>query len=140
MESHALKNDNKSWDGDQDLEEMSISFKTYKMRFFGLTVIALCNIASSLNWLAVAPIPDYSNDFFGGVGLTAVNWFSNVFMLVYLFAGPLSSWVYEHWSIKMGVSFLELKRNYNAKACLDGHRCCVTSNWCLVTLFLIIHS
>lgn len=102
MESRT-KCDDESWH--EDVEAMSSSFKTYKIRFFGLTVIALCNIASSLNWLAVAPIPDYSNNYFGGIGLTAVNWFSNVFMLVYLVAGPLSSYVYEHWNIKMGVSY-----------------------------------
>ena len=104
MDSQHRLDDRKSWNGDEDLEELSFIFKTYKIRFFGLTVIALSNIASSLNWLSVAPVPDASTAFFGGVGLTAINWFANVFMLVYLFAGPASSWVYEHWGIKMGVS------------------------------------
>lgn len=97
--------DNKSWHGDEDLEEMSFIFKTYKVRFFGLTVIALSNIVSSLNWLSVAPVPDAAKEYLG-ISLSEINWFSNVFMLVYLFAGPLSSWVYEHWSIKMGVCYL----------------------------------
>ncbi|KAG0757552.1 hypothetical protein G6F57_003818 [Rhizopus arrhizus] len=88
---------------EENLEEESIIFRTYKIRFFGLTMIALANIASSLNWLAVAPVPDYSNTFFGNAGLTAINWFSNIFMLIYLFAGPLSSWVYDRWSIKLGI-------------------------------------
>lgn len=109
MESRT-KSDDESWHGERDVEEMSLGFRTYKMRFFGLVVIALCNIASSLNWLAVAPIPNFSNDYFGGIGLTAVNWFSNVFMLVYIFAGPLSSYVYEHWDIKMGVGCLDHKK------------------------------
>ncbi|GAN10101.1 conserved hypothetical protein [Mucor ambiguus] len=100
--AHQL-DDRKSWHGDEDLEELSFIFKTYKIRFFGLTVIALSNIASSLNWLAVAPVPDYASQYFNNVGLTTINWFSNVFMLTYLFAGPASSWVYEHWSIKMGI-------------------------------------
>lgn len=110
MESRT-KSDDESWHGERDVEEMSLGFRTYKMRFFGLVVIALCNIASSLNWLAVAPIPNFSNDYFGGIGLTAVNWFSNVFMLVYIFAGPLSSYVYEHWDIKMGVGCLDHKKS-----------------------------
>ncbi|KAI8967551.1 major facilitator superfamily domain-containing protein [Mycotypha africana] len=88
---------------DDDLEEFSFIFRTYKIRFYGLTVIALSNIASSLNWLAVAPVPEPSNSFFNNCGLTTINWFSNVFMLVYLLAGPLSSWVYERWSIKLGI-------------------------------------
>jgi FLVCR family MFS transporter 7 len=104
--------DNKSWQGDEDLEEFSFIFKTYKIRFFGLTVIALSNIASSLNWLSVAPVPEYANAFFNNVGLSAINWFSNVFMLSYLIAGPASSWVYEHWSIKMGVSTKICKFKY----------------------------
>lgn len=91
--------------GDEDLEEVSFIFKTYKIRFFGLAVIALSNIASSLNWLALATIPESTNSFFNNIGLTVINWFANVFMLSYLFAGPLSSWVYEHWSIKTGVGF-----------------------------------
>lgn len=96
----------KSWDGgEEDLEEMSFIFKTYKIRFYGLVVIALSNIASSLNWLAVAPVPDYSQQFFNNASLSAINWFSNVFMLTYIFAGPLSSWVYERWSIKAGVKY-----------------------------------
>jgi MFS family permease len=93
---------------EENLEEESIIFRTYKIRFFGLTMIALANIASSLNWLAVAPVPDYSNTFFGNAGLTAINWFSNIFMLIYLFAGPLSSWVYDRWSIKLGVRYIPL--------------------------------
>lgn len=103
MDSQHRLDDTKSWDGDEDLEEMSFIFKTYKIRFFGLTVIALCNIVSSMNWLSVAPVPDSSKEFLG-ISLTEINWFSNVFMLVYLFAGPLSSWSYDRFGIKMGVS------------------------------------
>ncbi|KAI9481680.1 MAG: major facilitator superfamily domain-containing protein [Benjaminiella poitrasii] len=95
--------DPKSWQGDEDLEEFSFIFKTYKIRFFGLAVIGFSNIASSLNWLSVAPVPDQADAFFNNIGLSAINWFSNVFMLTYLFAGPLSSWVYENWSIKLGI-------------------------------------
>lgn len=105
MDSQHRLDDRKSWNGDEDLEELSFIFKTYKIRFFGLTVIALSNIASSLNWLSVAPVPDYSSAFFNNIGLSAINWFANVFMLVYLIAGPASSWVYEHWGIKTGVSY-----------------------------------
>lgn len=103
MDSQHRLDDRKSWNGDEDLEELSFIFKTYKIRFFGLTVIALSNIASSLNWLSVAPVPDYSSAFFNNIGLSAINWFANVFMLVYLIAGPASSWVYEHWGIKTGI-------------------------------------
>ncbi|CAO3619452.1 unnamed protein product [Mucor hiemalis] len=103
MDSQHRLDDRKSWSGDEDLEELSFIFKTYKIRFFGLTVIALSNIASSLNWLSVAPVPDYSSAFFNNIGLSAINWFANVFMLVYLIAGPASSWVYEHWGIKTGI-------------------------------------
>ncbi|KAI8093974.1 major facilitator superfamily domain-containing protein [Thamnidium elegans] len=102
MESQHRLDDTKSWDGDEDLEEMSFIFKTYKIRFFGLTVIALSNIVSSMNWLSVAPVPDSSKEFLG-ISLTEINWFSNVFMLVYLFAGPLSSWSYDRFGIKLGL-------------------------------------
>ncbi|KAI8087980.1 major facilitator superfamily domain-containing protein [Gilbertella persicaria] len=92
-----------SWHGDEDLENPSVMFRTYKIRFYGLAVIGLSNIASSLNWLAVAPVPEYANSFFNQIGLSAINWFSNVFMLTYLLAGPASSWVYDHWSLRTGI-------------------------------------
>ncbi|OBZ89062.1 Major facilitator superfamily domain-containing protein 7-a [Choanephora cucurbitarum] len=95
--------DHNSWHGDEDLEQPSYMFRTYKIRFYGLAVIGLSNIASSINWLSVAIVPDYADAFFGGVGLTTINWFSNIFMLCYLFAGPVSSWVYDHWSVKTGL-------------------------------------
>lgn len=103
MERATRLEDREAWKQGEDLEEISFIFKTYKIRFFGLTMIALANIASSLNWLAVAPVPDYSNAYFNNAGLTAINWFSNIFMLTYIVAGPISSWAYDHWSIKTGV-------------------------------------
>ncbi|KAI8883230.1 MFS general substrate transporter [Backusella circina FSU 941] len=93
----------KVWEEEDSLEELSFIFKTYKVRFYGLALIGLANIASSINWLAVAPVPDYANTFFNNCGLTTINWFSNVFMVTYLVAGPLSSWVYDKWSIKAGI-------------------------------------
>ncbi|KAJ8656646.1 hypothetical protein O0I10_007723 [Lichtheimia ornata] len=78
-------------------------YRTYPIRFYGLTVIGLLNIASSLCWLSVAPVPDYASEYFGGASLSVINWFSNVFMLTYLVAGPLSSIVYDRWNIKIGI-------------------------------------
>ncbi|KAI8327345.1 major facilitator superfamily domain-containing protein [Blakeslea trispora] len=95
--------DRNSWHGDEDLEQPSFMFRTYKIRFYGLAVIGLSNIASSINWLSVAIVPDYADSFFNHVGLTTINWFSNIFMLSYLVAGPLSSWVYDYWSVKTGI-------------------------------------
>ncbi|CEG81324.1 hypothetical protein RMATCC62417_15539 [Rhizopus microsporus] len=103
MERATRLEDRETWKQGEELEEISFIFKTYKIRFFGLTMIALANIASSLNWLAVAPVPDYSNAYFNNAGLTAINWFSNIFMLTYIVAGPISSWAYDHWSIKTGI-------------------------------------
>lgn len=102
MDQEIIKKAEELENGD-DLGEFSFVFKTYRIRFFGLAMIALANIASSLNWLAVAPVPNYASEFFDHAGLSAINWFSNIFMLVYLFAGPLSSWVYDRWSIKLGI-------------------------------------
>jgi MFS family permease len=93
-----------TWGGGiDDVEEFSFIFKTYKMRFYGIVLIALANIASSLNWLSVAPVPDLANEYFNNCGLSTINWFSNIFMLAYIIAGPVSSWVYDRWSIKTGV-------------------------------------
>lgn len=89
-------------------QEQQQQYRVYPVRFYGLTLIALLNIGSSLSWLCVAPIPEYAQTFFNGTSLTAINWFSNVFMLVFIFIGPLSSFVYDRHSIKMGVS-LELR-------------------------------
>lgn len=89
-------------------QEQQQQYRVYPVRFYGLTLIALLNIGSSLSWLCVAPIPEYAQTFFNGTSLTAINWFSNVFMLVFIFIGPLSSFVYDWHSIKMGVS-LELR-------------------------------
>ncbi|KAI8384702.1 major facilitator superfamily domain-containing protein [Radiomyces spectabilis] len=78
-------------------------FRTYRIRYYGLTLIALLNIVSSMNWLSVAPVPDYASSFFGNVGLSVINWFSNVFLLTYVVAGPVSSFVYDRFSIKLGI-------------------------------------
>ncbi|KAL0088589.1 major facilitator superfamily domain-containing protein [Phycomyces blakesleeanus] len=56
-----------------------------------------------MNWLSVAPVPDYASEFFGNARLTSVNWFSNVFLLTYIVAGPVSSYVFDHHSIKTGI-------------------------------------
>lgn len=89
-------------------QEQQQQYRVYPVRFYGLTLIALLNIGSSLSWLCVAPIPEYAQTFFNGTSLTAINWLSNMFMLVFIFIGPLSSFVYDRHSIKMGVS-LELR-------------------------------
>ncbi|ORZ03421.1 major facilitator superfamily domain-containing protein [Syncephalastrum racemosum] len=81
----------------------TVLYREYPVRFYGLMLIGLLNIASSMSWLSVAPVPDIASSYFGNASLTIVNWFSNVFMLVYLVAGPLSSFVYEKWSIKFGL-------------------------------------
>ncbi|KAF7722712.1 hypothetical protein EC973_002838 [Apophysomyces ossiformis] len=84
------------------LEETCTQYRLYRIRFYGLTLIILSNIAASLNWLSVATVPDYAATYFGHVSLTAINWFSNMFMLIYLVAGPLSSYIYDRFSLKTG--------------------------------------
>lgn len=84
------------------------AYRTYAVRFYGLALICLLNIISSINWLCIAPVPEYANAFFDNVGLTTVNWFSNSFLLIYIVAGPLSSYVFYRHSIKAGVSRLFL--------------------------------
>ncbi|KAI9494405.1 major facilitator superfamily domain-containing protein [Zychaea mexicana] len=79
------------------------NYREYPIRFYGLAVIGLLNIASSLSWLSIAPVPQQAAEFFGGTSYTVINWFSNVFMLSYLIAGPISSIVYERYSIKIGL-------------------------------------
>lgn len=137
MQQEDTGQDQEAWKYEENLEEESIIFRTYKIRFFGLAMVALANIASSLNWLVVAPVPDYSDTFFGNVGLTAINWFSNIFMLIYLFAGPLSSWVYDRWSIKLGVWYISLYFvSLYLKQDTDYHWLHFTSNRCLGSIFL----
>ncbi|KAI8139364.1 major facilitator superfamily domain-containing protein [Fennellomyces sp. T-0311] len=86
------------------LEEESQLYRQYPIRFFGLTMIGLLNIASSLSWLSVAPVPQQTADFFGGTSFTVINWFSNVFMLSFLIFGPVASIVYDRMSIKLGIA------------------------------------
>jgi hypothetical protein len=118
-------------------------FKTYKIRFFGLVMIALANIASSMNWLAVAPVPDAANSFFDDCGLSTINWFANVFMLTYIVAGPISSWVYDHWSIKTGVCIDKEKMDRFVVLLdlvkLDCYWYSFTNYWFLASLFLNIY-
>ena len=85
-----------------DLAEDTQSYRQYPIRFFGLTMIGLLNIASSLSWLSVAPVPQQTADFFG-TNFSVINWFSNVFMLSFLVFGPIASIVYDRYSIKLGV-------------------------------------
>lgn len=93
-------------------ESANEQYRTYPIRFYGLTLIGLLNIASSMSWLSVAPVPEYAASFFGGVSLTTINWFSNVFMLAYIFAGPASGFIYDHYSVKVGVNERCKKRSW----------------------------
>lgn len=115
-------------------------YRTYPIRFYGLTVIGLLNIASSLCWLSVAPVPDYASAYFGGASLTVINWFSNVFMLTYLVAGPLSSMVYDRWSIKIGVRrhAIEGKHGWLIISIIARGWCLFTSAWFLVTFLFMV--
>jgi hypothetical protein len=87
-------------------------YQTYAIRFYGLALICILNIVSSINWLSVAPVPDHANAFFNNVGLTTINWFSNIFLLIYIVAGPLSSYVFYRHSIKTGVSMPFILRRW----------------------------
>lgn len=141
----------KSNNNDDDTEQIeeivqAATYKTYKTRFYGLTVIAFLNISSSLNWYIVAPVPDLASTYFNNIGLSAINWFSNVFMLTYLIAGPISSWVYDHLSVKFGVSFVLYQLPFvvslfwsiclivNFSPSLDYRWRIFTSDWCMVTV------
>lgn len=83
-------------------------YRTYKVRYFGLTMLVLLNIVTALNWTIFAPAPQFAADYFN-TSLSSINWFANVYLLCYLVSSPLSSLAFERYSLKFGVRRAVLK-------------------------------
>ncbi|KAI8339881.1 hypothetical protein BC941DRAFT_236318 [Chlamydoabsidia padenii] len=66
------------------------TYKTYAIRFYGLTLICILNIVSSINWLSVAPVPDYANAFFNNLCLLSPQ---------YQNRAPGRLWSSNHWCL-----------------------------------------
>jgi MFS transporter, FLVCR family, MFS-domain-containing protein 7 len=77
-------------------------YRTYTIRYFGLTMLVLLNIVTALNWTIFAPAPQFAADYFN-TSLSSINWFANVYLLCYLVSAPLSSLAFERYSLKFGV-------------------------------------
>ncbi|OZJ03483.1 hypothetical protein BZG36_04020 [Bifiguratus adelaidae] len=78
-------------------------YRTYRRRYFGLVVLTLLNIVSSLNWLSYSPVASFAADFFS-TSLTGVNMFSNIFMIVYLIMSWPSAYILQRWGLRVGIS------------------------------------
>ncbi|KAG2173262.1 hypothetical protein INT43_004636, partial [Umbelopsis isabellina] len=77
-------------------------YRTYPIRYFGLLMLVLLNIVTSLNWTVFAPAPQFAADYYS-TSLSTINWFANVYLLCYLVSSPISSWVFERYNIKLGI-------------------------------------
>ncbi|KAI9285532.1 major facilitator superfamily domain-containing protein [Umbelopsis sp. AD052] len=77
-------------------------YRTYKIRYFGLTMLVLLQIVTALNWTIFAPAPQFAADYYN-TSLSAINWFANVYLLCYLVSSPLSSLAFERYSLKFGI-------------------------------------
>jgi MFS family permease len=77
-------------------------YRTYPIRYFGLLMLVLLNIVTSLNWTVFAPTPQFAADYYS-TSLSTINWFANAYLLCYLVSSPISSWVFERYNIKFGV-------------------------------------
>ncbi|CAO3624077.1 unnamed protein product [Cunninghamella echinulata] len=98
-----MSDDEKSQKNSELSIQVEATYRTYPIRFYGLALICLLNIVSSINWLSVAPVPNYANTFFNNIGYTTINWFSNSFLLTYVVAGPISSVIFYRYSLKTGL-------------------------------------
>ncbi|RUP46758.1 hypothetical protein BC936DRAFT_146553 [Jimgerdemannia flammicorona] len=81
---------------------MPIPFRTYPIRYFGLVMIALLNIVSSINWLSFSPAPQFAATYFS-TDLTAVNMLSTAFPLSFLVTSWLSGWMIARFGTKTGL-------------------------------------
>ncbi|RUS32386.1 major facilitator superfamily domain-containing protein [Jimgerdemannia flammicorona] len=81
---------------------MPTPFRTYPIRYFGLVMIALLNIVSSINWLSFSPAPQFAATYFS-TDLTAVNMLSTAFPLSFLVTSWLSGWMIARFGTKTGL-------------------------------------
>lgn len=65
-----------------DLGNVQGEYRTYKRRYFVLTVVVLINTILPWAWLSYSVVSSYAQELFG-VSATAINWFSTVYGLTF---------------------------------------------------------
>lgn len=59
-------------------------YEVYPERWWTLAMFSCLNASNSQLWITFAPISDITSDYFGGIGITAVNMLALVFQIVYV--------------------------------------------------------
>ena len=59
------------------------SYKVYSSRWLILALFCFLSLANALMWVTFAPISDIANEYFGDIGITAVNMLAVVFQILY---------------------------------------------------------
>lgn len=65
----------------------TVTYKVYKRRFFGLTVLVLLNIVVSWDWIAFAPVSSTAAQYFQTTE-SNINWVSTAFLFAFCVATP----------------------------------------------------
>ena len=82
------------------LQEGLLSYKVYSSRWAILALFCFLSLANALMWVTFAPISDIANDYFGDIGITAVNMLAVVFQILYGPGTYLGLVAMKHYGLK----------------------------------------
>ena len=77
--------------------------KTYKLRWFILTVICLINMSNAINWICYSAISNYTALFYN-VNYSKVNYLSLIYLIITVPAGFVSFVVIDYFGIRSSLN------------------------------------
>jgi FLVCR family MFS transporter 7 len=104
----------------------NITYRVYKVRFFGLAQLVLLNIVVSWDWLTFSAVSTTSAQYFG-VSESTINWLSTGFLFAFVAVSPLVMYTLNKGGPKAAIvtaSVLVLVGNwirYAGSRATDGH-------------------
>ncbi|KNC72947.1 hypothetical protein SARC_14492, partial [Sphaeroforma arctica JP610] len=75
-----------------------IVYVMYKRRWWMLAVLCFLNLTNALVWFSFAPIATVTEEYYG-VSRQAVNWLSQIFMLIYIPTTFAATWALDAHSL-----------------------------------------
>lgn len=80
------------------------TFRLYKIRWFGLTMVMLANFLVSYHWVIFTAVAPQSAQYYN-VSLDAISWSSNSELCGYVLAGLSNAWVLHRFGVQFGIRF-----------------------------------
>jgi FLVCR family MFS transporter 7 len=80
-----------------------IGIKTYKLRWFILTVICLINMSNAINWICYSAIADFTGKFYS-IDYDQVNFLSLIYLIITVPAGFVSFIVIDYFGVRSSLN------------------------------------